>query len=128
MFNLVWGRLCNLVWKYKHSIPCLGIFTTEYCQKLNPLLPAFLLICSHWCHIPLPLPSISNDFLPSPFPKNAKTVKTWTKVNAFISAVKSAIHICPLWQETRSSSSCDGELEQCYHMVTTGFLCWHFPC
>lgn len=35
-------------------------------------------------------------FSSASFPKNAKTVKTWTKVNALISEIKSAIHICPL--------------------------------
>lgn len=112
MFNLIGNRFCTLVWKYKHSILCLVIFTIEHCQAHS--IPA----CPPICLFLLMSHSVTTTkyFKPSsslPFPKNTNTVKTWTKVNALISAVKSAIHTCPLWQKVHSSSTCDGELEQC---------------
>lgn len=103
MFILLWSRLCLLVWKYKCSVLCFGIFAIEHCRKVSPLLLAFLFVCSCWCHLPLPLQiflwNISHHFLPSPFPKNTKVFKASTKVNALISVVQSVICTYPLWQE-----------------------------
>ena len=114
MFNLIGNRFCTLVWKYKHSILCLVIFAIEHCQKLTPFQPVLFddclfLLMSH----SITTTKYFKPFSSLPFPKNTNTVKTSTKVNALISAVKSAIHTCPLWQKAHSSSTRDGELEQC---------------